>query len=297
MARYFLTYCHNWLKRGFWIQAVVWWEPEWVAKTDLTNPTIHLAPRFFFIINATCLLYVVRCPQPIVPPKKKVCVVSSSKYTSMVSIQFFELNHIPRLFSLKFHLFLFIFFLLFSILSWSLPSSLLRFCLPFYLKNLIYPSLVYHLDPFMIFCVFLTLETLLQFPVLSVSKSFNVLRLVLFTPPLTDACCVFSLQLSGLTGCVFPGWILSPSTSLLGGVSSSDIYLVFLECVVLLLVLSLFDAVNGCLGVVLGPGFLSSWSTDAAFLLLVFPSAWDKATFIPWPPTWLPRFSIHIKST
>ena len=111
----------------------------------------------------------------------------------------------------------------------------------------------------MIFCVFLTLETLLQFPVLSVSKSFHVLCLVLFTPQLTDACCVFSLQLSGLTGCVFPGWILSPSTSLLGGVYSSDIYLVFLECVVLLLVISLCEAVNGCLGVELGPGFFSSF--------------------------------------
>ena len=90
---------------------------------------------------------------------------------------------------------------------------------------------------------------------LSVSKSLNVL----LTPPLTDACGVFSLQLFGLIGCVFPGWILSRSPSLLGGLSSSDIYLVFLECVVLLLVISLCEAVNGCLGVELGPGFFSSF--------------------------------------
>ena len=85
-----------------------------------------------------------------------------------------------------------------------------------------------------------------------------MLRLVLFTPSLTDACSVFSLQLSGVTGCVFPGWILSPSPSLLIGLSSLDIYLVFLEYVVLLLVLSLFDSVNGCLGVELRSGFFSS---------------------------------------
>ena len=35
-------FCHTQLELGFWIQAVLWWEPEWVLKSDLTNPpTIH----------------------------------------------------------------------------------------------------------------------------------------------------------------------------------------------------------------------------------------------------------------
>ena len=47
----FSVYCHTRLELGFWIQAVLWWESEWVIKSDLTNPTTHHPPGSWIGLN------------------------------------------------------------------------------------------------------------------------------------------------------------------------------------------------------------------------------------------------------
>ena len=52
-------FCHTRLELGFWIQAVLWWEPECVIKSDFTNPPTHHPPGSWI-----CSFIVVRCPHP-----------------------------------------------------------------------------------------------------------------------------------------------------------------------------------------------------------------------------------------
>ena len=72
VRRIFYFY-HTRLQLGFWIQAELWWEPEWVIKSVLTNlpPTTHHPPgssvyllqlRFWFL-DYVCphLLCLSRC--------------------------------------------------------------------------------------------------------------------------------------------------------------------------------------------------------------------------------------------
>ena len=53
--------CHTRLKLGLWIQAVLWWEPERVIKSVLTNQPTHPAPGFVLSMCGTpswaCLYY------------------------------------------------------------------------------------------------------------------------------------------------------------------------------------------------------------------------------------------------
>ena len=59
-----LNNCHTRLKLGFWIQAVLWWEPEWVLKSDLTNRLLDLFFHCCAVSPPQLFSKFVRCPHP-----------------------------------------------------------------------------------------------------------------------------------------------------------------------------------------------------------------------------------------
>ena len=60
-------YWHTLLKHGFWIQAVLWWEPEWVIQSDFDQPT-HPSGSWIAFFFHCCAV----SPPQLFPPQQNM---------------------------------------------------------------------------------------------------------------------------------------------------------------------------------------------------------------------------------